>query len=66
MDQKIRNLFGKRMGLILDQRKDEAAVAAMKVRSEATKHGALHDSRTDLFIRKAYEEKYDEICWDGS
>ena len=62
MDERIRKLFVKKMGLILDKRKNDAAVAAMRVRSEANKHGMLHSSRTDLGVKGAYEEAYDEIC----
>lgn len=62
MDQKIRSLFVKRMGLILDKRRQDAAVAATRVRSEANRHGMLHSSRTALNVRKVYEETYDEIC----
>ena len=62
MDEKIRTLFIKRMGLILDKRKNDAVIAATQVRSEANKHGMLHSSRTALNIRKVYEETYDDIC----
>ncbi len=65
MDERIRKLFVKKVGLILDKRKNDAAVAAMRVRSEATLHGALHSSRTDLAVKSAYEEAYDEICRDA-
>ena len=65
MDERIRKHFVKRMGLILDKRENEAAVAAMRVRSEANKHGMLHSSRTDLGVKSAYKETYDEICRDA-
>ena len=65
MDEKIRSLFGKRMGLILDKRNNDAAIAAMRVRSEANKYGALHSSRTTLNVRSAYEEMYEDICRDA-
>ena len=65
MDERIRKLFAKKMRLILDKRKSDAAVAAMRVRSEANKHGMLHSSRTDLGVKRAYEETYDEICGDA-
>lgn len=62
MNEKIRDLFVRRMGLILDRRKHEAAAAVMQVRSKANMHGALHSSTTNLLVRKAYEEEYDAIC----
>ena len=58
-------LFVKRMGLLLEKRKNEATRAAMRVRSEANKHGTLHSSRTDLGVKSAYEETYDEFCGDA-
>ena len=65
MDERIRKLFVKRMGLILDKRKNDAAGAAARVRSEANKHGMLHSSRTDLGVKSAYLEIYDGICGDA-
>ena len=65
MDERIRDLFVKRMGLILDKRKNDAAGAATRVRREANKHGMLHSSRTDLGVKSAYLEVYDEICGDA-
>ena len=53
------------MGLILDKRNNDAATAAMRVRSEANKYGALHSSRTTLNVRSAYEEMYEDICRDA-
>ena len=65
MDERIRKLFLKRMGLILEKRKHDATGAAMQVRNEANKHGMLHSSRTDLRVKSAYEETYDQICRDA-
>ena len=42
MDEKIHDLFVRRMGLILDKRKDDAAMAAMQVRSEAMLYDSFH------------------------
>ena len=65
MDERIRSLFVKRMGLILDKRKNDAAAAAMRVRLEANRRGMLHSSHTALKVRTAYEETYDDICRDA-
>ena len=62
MNQKICSLFVRRMGLILEKRRNDAALAATRVRSEANRHGMLHSSRTALNVRKVYEETYDDIC----
>ena len=37
----------------------------MRARSEANKHGMLRSSRTDLGVKGAYEETYDDICKDA-
>ena len=50
---------------MLDQRKHEAALAALRVLSEANKHGMLRSGSTALQIGKAYEETYDAICKDA-
>ena len=65
MDEKIRSLFVKRMGLILDKRKNDAAMAAMRARHEANKRGTLYSSRTALNVRMAYEKTYDDVCGDA-
>ena len=62
MDERIRKLFVKRMGLILDRRKNDAAGAATRVRQEMNRRGMLHSSLTDLGIRDAYEQTYDQLC----
>ena len=62
MDEKIRKLFLKRMGLILDERKNDAAGAATRVRQEMNRRGMLHSSLTDRGVRDTYEKTYDEIC----
>ncbi|MCY4462172.1 MAG: hypothetical protein OXC26_17550 [Albidovulum sp.] len=53
------------MGLILETRKNDAIGAALRARNEANKHGMLHSSRTDLGVKGAYEETYDDICRDA-
>ena len=68
VDERIRKLFVKRMGLILDKRKNDAAVAATRVRQEMNRRGMLHSSGTELGVKRAYQENYEEICqeaWSG-
>jgi hypothetical protein len=65
MDEKVHDLFIRQMGLKLDKRKEDAAMAAMRVRSESSLSGALQSSRTALGIRQAYEEIYDDICLEA-
>ena len=62
MNERIRELFVKKMGLILDKRKTQAAQAATRVRSEANGRGMLHSSVTELGVKSAYEEIYEIIC----
>lgn len=62
MDKKIRDLFIRRMGLILEKRQHDAAKSAGRVRSEASAFGALQSSNTSLLIRQAYEQTYEDIC----
>ena len=62
MNERIRELFVKKMGLILDKRKTQAAQAATRVRSEANGRGMLHSSETELGVKSAYEEIYEIIC----
>ena len=54
VDERIRKLFVKSMGLILETRKNDAIGAAVRARNEANKHGMLHSSRTDLGVKGAY------------
>ena len=62
MNERIRELFVKKMGLILDKRKTQAAQAATRVRSEANGRGMLHSSVTERGVKSAYEEIYEIIC----
>ena len=65
MDERIRELFVKKMGLILDKRKNDAALAATRVRSEMNDRGLLHSSVTELGVKNTYEETYEEICQEA-
>ena len=65
MNERIRELFVKKMGLILDKRKDDAAQAATRVRGEMSGRGIFHSSVTDLGVKNAYEETYEEICQEA-
>lgn len=62
MDEKIRDIFNRRIGLILDKRKDDATIAVNKIKAEASASGMLRSSRSALVIRTAYENIYEEIC----
>ena len=62
MNERIGKLFLKRMGLILDKRKNDAAGAATRVRQEMNRRGMLHSSLADPGVRDTYEKTYDEIC----
>ena len=61
MNEKIRELFVKKMELILDKRKNDAAAAATRVRGEMNARGLLHSSVTELRVKSAYEE----ICQES-
>ena len=65
MNEKIRELFVKKMGLILDKRKNEAAQAATRVRGEMNARGMLHSSVANQRVRSTYEETYDKICGEA-
>ena len=65
MNERIRELFVKKMGLILDKRKNEAAQAATRVRDEMNGRGMLHSSVTELRVKSTYEETYDKICQEA-
>ena len=65
MNEKIRELFVKKMGLILDKRKNEAAQAATRVRGEMNARGMLHSSVANQRVRSTYEETYDNICGEA-
>ena len=65
MDERIRELFVRKMGLILDKRKNDAAQAATRIRGEMNGRGMLHSSVTELRVKSAYEETYEEICQEA-
>lgn len=65
MNEKIRELFVKKMELILDKRKNDAAAAATRERGEMNARGLLHSSITELRVKRAYEEIYEEICQEA-
>ena len=65
MNEKIREVFVKKMELILDKRENDAAAAATRVRSEMNARGLLHSSITELRVKTAYEELYEEICQEA-
>ena len=65
MNEKIRELFVKKMELILDKRKNDAAAAATRERGEMNARGLLHSSITELRVKRAYEEIYEQICQEA-
>ena len=65
MNEKIRELFVKKMELILDKRKNDAAAAATRERGEMNARGLLHSSVTELRVKSTYEGIYEEICQEA-
>ena len=65
MNEKIRELFVRKMELILDRRKNDDAAAATRVRGEMNARGLRYSSVTELRVTSAYEGIYEEICQEA-